>query len=225
MLFHNISQYLVVVEVETCAATASQAALITTTPSGGTTTVFTTTGTNIVPGPVVLDGFTFSGTPDVQYGNTNYGLAANGIWARNNVPFSWIAGGGDTGTLTIDLSGSFSAVGLFMNYALNLGGPNDGLPPGTAPTITARDASMAVIESHNIFASAPISTPFATDAGAFRGIETGVNNIAYLQFGGAFSVAHSITLTSVPEAAPEPATLAVFGLGLVGLGLARRKRR
>lgn len=118
MLFHNISQYLVVVEVETCAATASQAALITTTPSGGTTTVFTTTGTNIVPGPVVLDGFTFSGTPDVQYGNTNYGLAANGIWARNNVPFSWIAGGGDTGTLTIDLSGSFSAVGLFMNYAL-----------------------------------------------------------------------------------------------------------
>ena len=36
-----------------------------------------------------------------------------------------------------------------------------------------------------------------------------------------------LVLTNVvdPIAAPEPATLALFGIGLVGLGFARRKRK
>jgi threonine dehydrogenase-like Zn-dependent dehydrogenase len=34
-----------------------------------------------------------------------------------------------------------------------------------------------------------------------------------------------LTSFAVPQGAPEPGTLAVFGAGLIGLGLIRRKRR
>lgn len=202
-----------------CATAGAQAALITTAPPGGTTTVFTPTGLDSVGSPdtAIIDGFEVTGIPFASFGNFTYGLASNGRWSIGGALFPWVGVNSGFGSMTIGLGGGFSTVGVFMNYALR-----SGVPDGANPLITALDASMTVLESYNLFADAPISTAGATNAGAFRGISRDSNDIAYLQLSGAFAIAHSITLEAVD--APEPATLGLFGIGLAGLGLLRRRR-
>ncbi len=196
-------------------ATTAQAALITSAPPGGTTTAFTATGITQVadPATVIVNGFEITGNPEAWYGDVSYGMGGNGNWSAS-VSFPWVALNASMGSVTIGLGGLFSSAGAFINYSTH--------SFDQAPSITALDASLMVLETYDLSVLAPILTPGGVNDGAFRGISTGSNNIAYLRLSGAFIGAHSITVEAID--APEPATLAVLALGLVGLGVVRRRR-
>jgi hypothetical protein len=132
---------------------------------------------------------------------TNYdgwGLGPNGDWES---PMTYVSQDENGGTMIFAfMDGPVSAVGGFMSYwGADLQG---GL------VITALNAGMAVLETYDIVADAPIVTP-AVNGGAFRGIDRGgVADIAYFQVTGAYPVLDDLTFTSSanPAAPATPAT-------------------
>jgi hypothetical protein len=116
-----------------------------------------------------------------------------------------------------------SGVGGFMNYA-NLDPSASQVRPDLI--ITALDAHMNVLESHNITALADILTPGGFNAGAFRGIQRTRADIALFQVsGGLANALDDLTFTSHPHPVPEPGSLVLLATGLAGLGVYRRRRR
>jgi len=192
-----------------------QAGLITTDPGTGTTTTFTATGLTQGAGPVTVNGFVVTGA-NVAYGNAPYGLGNNGAW----VSFSFVAANSNNGSITFDLGALYGLVGGFMNYST----PHD--VTGTNPTIEALAANgTTVLESDNLIALAPISTPSGSNAGAFRGISRSQNDIRFLRIGGDFLLTHSLEVGQVATT-PEPGTFVLIsgGLFLVFLGPWRQIR-
>ncbi len=186
------------------------AGLITTAPSGGTTTTFLglTSVCHGAPGGGVATGFniTYTGAACYDYIGS-FALATNGTWQISLI-------GDDSGTtfITIDLGGLYSSVGGLMNYA-----------PGGETSIAALAADgTTVLESYNLVIDAPISTPGATDAGAYRGIERAAADIRYFQLGESYIVMHNITLAGA--AVPEPTAWLLAFPALVGFALLRRRR-
>lgn len=202
----------------------SQATLITTAPSDGTTTVLNTvTGTWSAAPSVVAGGFTVSAPSgsDVWFGDSKFGLSENGFWED----FAWVGGYCWTGACaaTIDLGGLYSQVGGFMNYSASddKGAPTFG-SDGGSPIIRAIAADgTTVLESYDLATAAPIATPGGVNAGEFRGISTGVANIAYLQIQGSYLIMHDLTLGRATTV-PEPGTLLLLGSGMIGLVAARK---
>lgn len=193
---------------------SAQAGLITSNPGTGVTTTFTQTGSTNASGPVMLDGFTITGDPQFSYGDSLYGIggsAGNGRWTD----FSWIGTGNGLSTFTIDLGGLYGLVGGFMNYMPNSGGNN--------ATIEALAADMSLLESYDLTALAPISTPGADNDGAFRGIDRAEEDIAFLRLGGDLILIHDLTLGDSQAQVSAPGTLALFGLGLFGFAWLRRR--
>jgi len=196
-----------------CFASFSLAGLITSDPGTGVTTTFTTTGNQGFgnPGPVVLDGFTVTGSPQVTFGNASYGLGGNGSWNS----FSWVATNNGTGSITFNLGGSFGLVGAFINYAPST---------GADATIEALAANgTTVLESYDLVTLAAISTPGGLNAGAFRGISRATNDIAFLRLSGDFILTHTLEIGS-PAGVPEPGTFGLAAMALLSAVLVRRRR-
>jgi hypothetical protein len=191
-----------------CIGIAAEAGLLTSTPAGGSTTVLTSvTGDFEIEPSAVIQGFTVTGSSHIWYGDSGYGLSDNGSWGD----FAWV--GGECFTLgctaTIDLGGLYSAVGGFMNYAPGFGG---------TPTIAALAADgTTVLESYDLSADAPISTPGGVNDGAFRGISRASADIAYFRISGGYLIMHDLTLVADPTAVPEPSTMALAGIAIAGL--------
>jgi hypothetical protein len=189
--------------------------LLTTNPGTGTTTTFTTTGLNGNgnPGPVIINGFTVTGNPQVVYGDNPYGLGTNGAWTN----FSWVATNNADGSITFDLGANYDFVGAFMNYS-----PGEG-----TPTIAALNSSFGMLGTYDLAALASISTPGADDGGAFRGIQSSDGDIRYFVLSNSFILAHNLTLGQASTAAvPEPSTWAMMlvGFGAVGFSMRRARR-
>jgi len=147
---------------------------------------------------------TFIGNPDF------FGLASNGSW--NSSIGSYVGGNPPSYELVFHFSGNVSGVGGFFNYA-----------PGSvpAPIITALNSQGQTLESYNIDDLAPISTPGATNAGAFRGILRNQADIAAFAMSGSSIVMDDLRFTRV--SVPEPSSLQLCVCGSFLLILLRRR--
>lgn len=172
-------------------------------------------------GPVQVGGLVgedieYTGVPNngLYAWNGGWSLVANGFWGsgRDGYLGQNNARPGDM-FLTFN-SGPVSAVGAFMNYCPDCGSGDDLI-------ITAYDAAMAVLESYNVTLLADIVTPGGDDAGAFRGISRAQADIHAFGIYGHVQVIDDLVFERA--AVPEPVTLLLLGVGLLGIGSARRR--
>jgi hypothetical protein len=178
------------------------------------------TGYNFTFGPKLVDGLVFtvvSSTTNSGLGGVlgqgGYGLGANGSFGGDAV---YAAVDAPTGYAQFLGTVGYSQFGLFFNYAPGV---------GDDATISSLDAAGNVIDSFNLEALAPISTPGGFNAFEFRGIGYDDGTQVYgIRFGGAYLLATG-TADGVPPGVPEAATWAMLiaGFGLVGAAARRRR--
>ena len=200
------------------AANVSAASLLTSS-AGYTGPVLDLSGFNgfytFTAGPVALPGgITYSSTTSSSViGKGGYGLQQNG----SSVNALIIGTNSGTDTVTLSFATPVASFGGGLNYSLRF---SDNLPDGADPVIAAYDASNQLIASYDLFALAPISTPGATDAFAFRGIDGGGTAIASFTLSGGYLIIAGVDGGTVPE--PATWALMVAGFGLVGMAVRRR---
>jgi hypothetical protein len=196
----------------TSAAPIASPTVITFAPFGGAGNRVNGVGPTQIGTEVGEDIVFTSGSVNSFVGDTiGYGLEGNGSW---NMAFGPFTGSNSNTMMTYTFNdGPINAVGGFMNYSTGRSG---------AVLIEALGLGMVVLESFDLITDAPISTPGATNAGAFRGISRMSNDIVAFRYTGRFGVLDDLTFSRA-DAIPEPTTLALFGLSLAGLGFTRRK--
>ncbi len=139
---------------------------------------FCFTGGPMQIGGLVGEDITWSGSTGSEViGNGEYGLETNGEWNANRD--GYIGSNPPPSTMRIDFNDNpVCAVGGFVNYVPNTGDV----------ILIAYDSSNAILESFDLLADAPISTPNTFNDGAFRGFVRDTNDIAAIEFTDAFDV-------------------------------------
>lgn len=172
-------------------------------------------------GGLVGENITVSGDPNSSLFLTNipgWSLINNGGWGSGRNGY-FGANNASPGSATFTFhDGPVSGVGGFMNSCLGCD-PND-----EDLVISVFDVSNVLLETYNVSTNAPILTPGGSNAGAFRGFSRATNDIASFSVTGHFQVVDDLAFTRASAQVPEAGTVALFGLGLAGLGYARRKR-
>ena len=167
-------------------------------------------------GSLVGETVTYTGTSGTDgssvYNNT-FGLGGNGVWGDGRNGF---VGNNDVTAFMQFMfeAGPVAGVGGFVNYAPSFFGE---------AIMEALDSQGNVIETFNVTADAPISTPGAENAGAFRGFLHATSDIYGVRYSNAFSGLDDRTFTR-GAAIPEPSMLALVALALGALSVARRRK-
>jgi hypothetical protein len=104
-----------------------------------------------------------------------------------------------------------------MNYCVAPGAGCD------SPVLRILDSSLSILETYDLASLAPITTPDALNAGAFRGITRASADIYAFEFVGA-GVFDDLTFSARPTSVPEPSTLMLLVVG-IGLSALRSRRR
>jgi len=201
----------------------SQASLITTPPPGQLTLIdfsqFAGANTLRVSSPVQISpGVTVSSTnPDGSLlGSGPYHLNANGVWNGPLVGLDLDTLGGDRYTLAFHFTNPVSVVGGIVNYSVFAGS-------GFSDVImSALDTNGALLESWDVSAQAPITTPNGLDQGAFRGIALAQADISYFTLSNSAVALRDLTFGAAEV--PEPATFALVFAAILATGFARSIR-
>ncbi|MCJ8322071.1 MAG: PEP-CTERM sorting domain-containing protein [Colwellia sp.] len=143
-------------------------------------------------------------------GNGGYGLDSNGRWDNMN---GYIGLNTSSGSMSIDFSdGPIQEFSLLANYA-----------PGFGEFfLEAYGLGGILLESYNISSLAAIVTN-TNNTGEYRGISRMDNDIYSIRLSNAYVVADNLSFSRVEV--PEPTTLAIFALGLMGLAARRFKKQ
>lgn len=184
---------------------------------------FTSGGCSQGPGPVQIgtpagEDIVWSGADSSCLFNGAYAIGGNGTWTSGRDGFGGLnAASGEAMTYRFN-DGPVSAVGAFINYSPDL--------LGGIARIQVLDATDTVIESYDLETFAPISTPGATDAGAFRGIVRPTADIAAFRVIDQYIAVDNLTFSrTLGVPAMPPATMTALAAMLLAGGVWTLRRR
>jgi hypothetical protein len=178
-------------------------------PSGGQITDANQQALPSNPAALTVPVYTGTYTGPINWVNEGAGTTELGTWLA-------LAGGvfsGDISTLHQTLSSAPFAATTLIDFTFTIGAHDSGQ--------IKHDDGMSIFDSTNLVNFVNSSLPTSPINTAFD-LLPGTYNLWYVQANGL--PADLVMDVTSSEAVPEPGTLALFGLGLAGLGFLRRRR-